>query len=95
MNWNPWICSNWLACVLICEKDESRKAEAIAQIENATRTFIDAYPEDGGCDEGPGYWDRAAASMFEVLRLLVISNEKLVISNYDYHTMGAMPLASR
>ena len=84
MNWNPWICSNWLACVLICEKDESRKAEAIAQIEKATRAFIDAYPEDGGCDEGPGYWDRAAASMFEVLRLLVISNEKLVISNYDY-----------
>ena len=42
MNWNPWICSNWLACVLICEKDEARKAEA----------------------------DRAAASMFEVLRLL-------------------------
>ncbi|MBQ6918106.1 MAG: heparinase, partial [Prevotella sp.] len=70
MNWNPWVCSNWLACVLICEKDEARKAEAIAQIEKATHAFIDAYPEDGGCDEGPGYWDRAAASMFEVLRLL-------------------------
>ena len=70
MNWNPWICSNWLACVLICEKDEARKAEAIRQIRQATRAFIDAYPEDGGCDEGPGYWDRAAASMFEILRLL-------------------------
>ena len=70
MNWNPWICSNWLACVLVCENDETRKAEAIAQIEKATLAFIDAYPEDGGCDEGPGYWDRAAASMFEVLRLL-------------------------
>ena len=70
MNWNPWICSNWLTCVLLCEKDEVRKAEAIAQIRKATQAFIDAYPEDGGCDEGPGYWDRAAASMFEVLRLL-------------------------
>ena len=70
MNWNPWICSNWLACVLVCEKNEVRKDEAIAQIEKATQAFIDAYPEDGGCDEGPGYWDRAAASMFEVLRLL-------------------------
>ena len=70
MNWNPWICSNWLACVLICEKDETRKAEAIAQIRRATKAFIDAYPEDGGCDEGPGYWDRAAASMFEIMRLL-------------------------
>ena len=70
MNWNPWICSNWLTCVLLCEKDEARKAEAIAQIKKATQAFIDAYPEDGGCDEGPHYWDRAAASMFEVLRLL-------------------------
>ena len=70
MNWNPWICSNWLACVLICEKDEARKAEAIRQIRQSTQIFIDSYPEDGGCDEGAGYWDRAAASMFEVLRLL-------------------------
>ncbi len=70
MNWNPWICSNWLTCVLLCEKDEARKAEAITQIQKATQVFIDAYPEDGGCDEGPHYWDRAAASMFEVLRLL-------------------------
>ena len=70
MNWNPWICSNWLACVLISEKDEARKAEALRQIRAATQAFIDAYPEDGGCDEGPGYWDRAAASMFEVMRLL-------------------------
>ena len=70
MNWNPWICSNWLSCVLICEKNEARKAEAIRQIKQATQAFIDAYPEDGGCDEGPGYWDRAAASMFEVLRLM-------------------------
>ena len=70
MNWNPWICSNWLTCVLICEKDETRKAKAIAQIKASTQAFIDAYPEDGGCDEGPGYWDRAAASMFEVMRLL-------------------------
>ena len=70
MNWNPWICSNWLTCVLISETDETRKTEAIAQIKKATQAFIDAYPEDGGCDEGPGYWDRAAASMFEVMRLL-------------------------
>ena len=84
MNWNPWICSNWLTCVLICEKDEARRAEAIAQIAKATQAFIDAYPDDGGCDEGAGYWDRAAASMFEVLRLM--SNEQLVMSNYDYLT---------
>ena len=92
MNWNPWICSNWLACVLICEKDEARKAEAIRQIKAATHAFIDAYPEDGGCDEGPGYWDRAAASMFEIMRLLtVLSSEKTInkirnMAAYAYRT---------
>ena len=90
MNWNPWICSNWLTCVLISEKNESRKAEAIGQIEKATQAFIDAYPDDGGCDEGPGYWDRAAASMFEILRLLPhFSNSTDKIRNmaaYSYKT---------
>ena len=70
MNWNPWICSNWAACVLFCEQDESRRAEAIGQIEKACEAFMAAYPTDGGCDEGPHYWDRAAASLFETLYLL-------------------------
>ena len=89
MNWNPWICSNWLACILICEKDEARKATAIAQIKKATQAFIDAYPEDGGCDEGPGYWDRAAASMFEIMRLLdfgTVDPKVQRMASYAYKT---------
>ena len=89
MNWNPWICSNWLACILICEKDEARKTEAIAQIRKATQAFIDAYPEDGGCDEGPGYWDRAAASLFEIMRLLdfgTIEPKVQRMASYAYKT---------
>ena len=82
MNWNPWICSNWLTCVLICEQDEARRSEAISQIAKATQAFIDSYPDDGGCDEGPGYWDRAAASMFEVLYLM--ENGEWRMENYDY-----------
>ena len=66
MNWNPWICSNWLACVLFCEHNETRRQQAIDQINKAADAFMVAYPEDGGCDEGPHYWDRAAASLFEV-----------------------------
>ena len=86
MNWNPWICSNWLTCVLLCEHDENRRQQAIEQIRKATRAFIDAYPEDGGCDEGPGYWDRAAASMFEVLYLLP---EELNLSSTKIRNMAA------
>ena len=70
MNWNPWICSNWLACVLFCEHDDTRRQQAIDQISKAAEAFMAAYPEDGGCDEGPHYWDRAAASLFETIYLL-------------------------
>ena len=82
MNWNPWICSNWLACVMFCEHDEARKNEAIGQIEKACEAFMAAYPADGGCDEGPHYWDRAAASLFETLYLLQhISHSSLLVSH--------------
>lgn len=87
MNWNPWICSNWLACVLFCEHDEARKAEAIRQIEQACDAFMNAYPADGGCDEGPHYWDRAAASLFETQYLLgkTLSQDKLkAMESYIY-----------
>ncbi len=77
MNWNPWICSNWLTCVMLYEKDADRKAKAIIEIKGCMRAFIDAYPDDGGCDEGTGYWDRAAASLFECLQLLRDANEHL------------------
>jgi len=78
MNWNPWICSNWLACILLTGTEEDRwkgetgtlRREGLKQIEQAAKTFVDSYPEDGGCDEGPGYWDRAAASLFEVVSML-------------------------
>lgn len=87
MNWNPWICSNWLACVLFCEHDEARKAEAIRQIEQACDAFMNAYPADGGCDEGPHYWDRAAASLFETQYLLgkTLDHDKLkAMESYIY-----------
>ena len=70
MNWNPWICSNWLTCVLLAETDRQRQTEAVRQILSCMDAFVNAYPEDGGCDEGPGYWDRAAASLYECMALL-------------------------
>lgn len=69
-NWNPWIHSNWLACVLLVEPDDQRRLAAVRKIMRSLDKFIDPYPADGGCDEGPSYWGRAAASMFDCLELL-------------------------
>jgi hypothetical protein len=69
-NWNPWCCSTWLACVLILETDPVRRTRAVHKIMRILDIFIDHQPADGGCDEGPNYWARAAGSLFECLDLL-------------------------
>lgn len=74
-NWNPWVCSNWLACILLCERDRRNQLEAVGQVLRCLDTFYDAYPNDGGCDEGCMYWDRAAASLFDCLRLLGLATD--------------------
>lgn len=74
-NWTPWVCSNWLTCVVLTEQDPRRKAEAVHKIMGCLDRFLDAYPADGGCDEGPGYWGRAGASLFECLELLEWSTQ--------------------
>lgn len=75
-NWNTWITSNWLECALICETDSTRLSSAIEGVKSNLRVFLDGYPTDGGCEEGVGYWDRAAASFFESLWFLDNWNSK-------------------
>lgn len=69
-NWNPWCNSNWLTAALLLERDPQRRVAAVAKSLRSLDRFIDPYPRDGGCDEGPGYWGRAAASLFDCLELL-------------------------
>jgi hypothetical protein len=69
-NWTPWICSNWMAAALLQEFDEERRRAAVSKALRCLDNFLDGYADDGGCDEGPGYWDRAAASVFDCLDLL-------------------------
>lgn len=72
-NWNPWCCSTWLACVLLLEADADRRTRAVHKIMRILDIFIDHQPADGGCDEGPAYWARAAGSLFECLDLLQVA----------------------
>ncbi len=69
-NWTPWICSNWLTVALILERDETLRRKAVEKNLLCLDQFLNIYPEDGGCDEGPGYWGRAGASLFDCLTLL-------------------------
>ncbi len=72
-NWNPWINSNWLTAVLLLESDEERRTAAVAKILRSLDRFLASYPRDGGCDEGPSYWGRAGASLYDSLELLALA----------------------
>ncbi|MCZ2146834.1 MAG: heparinase II/III-family protein [Bryobacterales bacterium] len=69
-NWNPWINSNWLAAALLLERDEERRRRTVGKILRSLDNFLNSYHDDGGCDEGPGYWFRAGGSLFDCLELL-------------------------
>jgi len=69
-NWDPWICSNWLTAALLVERDPRRRVGAVQKIVRCLDNFLNGYADDGGCDEGPSYWGRAGASLFECLEML-------------------------
>jgi hypothetical protein len=74
-NWNPWISSNWLTSALLVERDEKRRQAAVYKILRCLDNFLNGYYDDGGCDEGPGYWGRAGASLFDCLELLHMASD--------------------
>jgi hypothetical protein len=69
-NWTPWICSNWLSAALLLETSPERRVEAVHRVMRTLDNFLNTYPADGGCDEGPSYWGHAGASLFDCLELL-------------------------
>jgi hypothetical protein len=69
-NWNPWIHSNCLAAFLILEEEPVIRSRAVAKAALSLDTFMEVYHPDGGCDEGPSYWGRAGASLFDCLELM-------------------------
>ena len=82
-NWTPWVCSNWLTTILLIEQEAGSQCEAVAKILRSLDIFLHCYADDGGCDEGPGYWNRAGASLLECLELLYAATDG-AINVYDH-----------
>ncbi len=74
-NWNPFIVSHVLECALILGEDE----EFVRDVIETGLLFVDNYlnvlPDDGGCDEGPGYWTMAGGSVFDCLEILYYATD--------------------
>ncbi len=69
-NWAPWCASNVLGAAMYLEEDRARLARMAFSLMAVVDRFIDRYGEDGGCNEGPGYWNEAGGALLVLLELL-------------------------
>jgi len=69
-NWNPWCTSNCLASALLIEADPDRRKAMVERVPTILDNWLRDYAPDGGCDEGPGYWNVAGGALFDCLELL-------------------------
>ncbi len=90
-NWNPWINTNVLQVALHSVNDEAKRNDIIIKAINSTEIFLNHYPNDGGCDEGPGYWNVAGGKLIQFIDLLSsVSNGSMDWSKNELiHNMGS------
>ena len=74
-NWNPWINENVLGCALTAARDEADRLQIVRKAARSVDRFLHFYAPDGGCDEGPGYFNVAGVSVLDVLEQFFLATE--------------------
>ena len=77
-NWCPWICSNALWITAVAEEDIAVREAVVNAALEYLDNFIDGYAQDGGCDEGPGYWGAAGASYMDCLETIMDMTDRKI-----------------
>ncbi|SJZ98115.1 Heparinase II/III-like protein [Chitinophaga eiseniae] len=69
-NWNIWINTNILQVALLAINERDIRNKVIEKSIRSADFFLNSYPEDGGCDEGPSYWGHAGGKLIEFINWL-------------------------
>jgi len=69
-NWLTNITSNILFATALSVEDPELRTRVAEIAMKYLDNFTASYPEDGSCDEGPGYWSGAGGNYFDCLELL-------------------------
>ena len=69
-NWCPWITCNALYAAALLVKDTKTRTLIVEKAMTSVDCYVDGMPPDGGCDEGPNYWGRAGACLFDCLEII-------------------------
>lgn len=93
-NWTPWILSNVLESFLFLCEDREKRVTAVLRAMQMLDFYIAGQPEDGGCDEGCGYWNMASGSLLDCLDILYRATDGAVDCYSDpmVHAIGTFPM---
>ena len=69
-NWTPWILSNIMVCAALDPMPAGKLAALLTRACGMLDRYVDILPADGGCDEGPGYWNMAGGALLDCLEIL-------------------------
>lgn len=69
-NWNVWCNYNVLMSALLAANDPELRRQIVLKTMKSVDCFINYYKNDGGCEEGPGYWGHAPGKLMEYLEAL-------------------------
>ncbi len=69
-NWCPWIVSNVLTATALTQMDIKIREAVTRRSLKYLDNFTAIYHNDGGCDEGPGYWSAAGGALFDACLVL-------------------------
>lgn len=69
-NWNAFNNTNCLHTALLVLKPSDTLYHLTSKIIGSADNFLNSYPADGGCDEGPSYWDMAGGKFIQLVTLL-------------------------
>lgn len=69
-NWTPWVISNVLIVLSYFEKNERTVKSGVLLSINTLQMYLNDYPSDGGCTEGPAYWAASCQGLFDCVELL-------------------------
>ena len=79
-NWNPWVNTNVLMTALYSSLTADSVGLIIGKTVKSTDIFVNQYPDDGGCDEGPSYWSEAGGKLMRFIHVL----NKLTTTSVDW-----------
>lgn len=83
-NWTPWILSNIMVCAVLAPIPDAVLAMLLERSCEMLDRYLDTLPEDGGCDEGPGYWNMAGGALLDCLTVLeTVTGEKMSFREYE------------